>query len=52
MRMRCMCLVIHAADDLRVSEQDIDDIATGQVLVRVGHGGICGSDLHYFHDGG
>ena len=22
------------------------------MLVRVGHGGICGSDLHYFHDGG
>jgi L-idonate 5-dehydrogenase len=52
MRLRCMCLVIHAADDLRVTEQDIDDIAPGQVLVRVGHGGICGSDLHYFHDGG
>ena len=52
MRLRCMCLVIHAADDLRVAEQDIDDIAAGQVLVRVGHGGICGSDLHYFHAGG
>ena len=24
----------------------------GQVLVRVGMGGICGSDLHYFHQGG
>ena len=24
----------------------------GQVLVRVGMGGICGSDLHYFHHGG
>ena len=52
MRLRCMCRVIHAADDLRVTEQDIDDIGAGQVLVRVGHGGICGSDLHYFHAGG
>ena len=24
----------------------------GQVLVQVGFGGICGSDLHYFHQGG
>jgi L-idonate 5-dehydrogenase len=24
----------------------------GQVLVKVGMGGICGSDLHYFHNGG
>ena len=51
-RLRCMCLVIHGADDLRVAEQEIDDIGPGQVLVRVGHGGICGSDLHYFQDGG
>ena len=24
----------------------------GKVLVRISRGGICGSDLHYFHDGG
>lgn len=52
MRMRCMCLVIHAPDDLRLEEQDAGDIGPGQVLVKVGMGGICGSDLHYFHNGG
>jgi L-idonate 5-dehydrogenase len=52
MRMRCMCLVIHAPDDLRLDEQDAGEIGPGQVLVRVGMGGICGSDLHYFHNGG
>src|SRR5689334_18020957 len=52
MRMRCLCLVIHGADDLRVMEQDAGEIGPGQVLVKVGYGGICGSDLHYFHDGG
>lgn len=52
MRMRCMCLVIHAPEDLRLEEREVDDIGPGQVLVRVGMGGICGSDLHYFHDGG
>ena len=52
MRLRCMCLVIHAPTDLRLDEQDAGEIGPGQVLVRVGFGGICGSDLHYFHHGG
>jgi L-idonate 5-dehydrogenase len=47
-----MCLVIHAPEDLRLEEQDAGEIGPGQVLVRIGMGGICGSDLHYFHDGG
>ena len=52
MRLRCMCLVIHAPNDLRLDEQDAGEMGPGQVLVRVGMGGICGSDLHYFHQGG
>ena len=52
MRMRCMCLVINAPDDLQVVEQDAGELGPGQVLVQVGFGGICGSDLHYFHHGG
>lgn len=52
MRLRCMCLVIHAPDDLRLDEQDAGEIGPSQVMVKVGMGGICGSDLHYFHNGG
>ena len=52
MRYRCMCLVIHAPDDLRVDAQEAADPGPGEVLVAVGFGGICGSDLHYFHHGG
>ena len=52
LRLRCMCLVIHAPTDLRLDEQDAGDIGPGQVLVKVAFGGICGSDLHYFHHGG
>ena len=52
MRLRCFCLVINAPDDLQVIEQDAGELQPGQVLVRVGFGGICGSDLHYFHAGG
>lgn len=47
-----MCLVLHAPEDLRLDEQMTDELEAGQVLVRVGMGGICGSDLHYFRHGG
>jgi L-idonate 5-dehydrogenase len=49
---RCLCLVIHAPDDLRVDARDVEPPGPGQVQVQVGFGGICGSDLHYFHHGG
>jgi L-idonate 5-dehydrogenase len=52
MRLRCLCVMIHGAHDLRLAEQDAGEIGPGQVLVKVGFGGICGSDLHYFHQGG
>ena len=52
MRLRCMCLVIHAPTDLRLEEQDAGEVGPGQVMVRVSKGGICGSDLHYFNHGG
>jgi L-idonate 5-dehydrogenase len=50
--LKCLCLVIHAPDDLRVDERAVEPLGPGQVRVQVGYGGICGSDLHYFHDGG
>ena len=44
--------VIHAPHDLRVDEVDTPAPGPGEVAVRVRAGGICGSDLHYFHAGG
>jgi L-idonate 5-dehydrogenase len=44
--------VIHAAHDLRVEERKTPEPRTGEVLIELGAGGICGSDLHYYHDGG
>ena len=49
---RCLCLVIHAPEDLRVDAREVEPPGPGQVQVQVGYGGICGSDLHYFHHGG
>ncbi len=45
-------IVIHAAKDLRVEEREADAVGPGEVAVRIGAGGICGSDLHYFQHGG
>jgi L-idonate 5-dehydrogenase len=43
-------LVVHGATDLRLEERELDR-TSGSVLVRPTHGGICGSDLHYYRDG-
>ncbi len=45
-------VVIHAAGDLRIDQRPVTAPGAGEVEVRVAVGGICGSDLHYFHDGG
>lgn len=45
-------LVIHAPHDLRLEERPVEPLGPGQAAVRIGAGGICGSDLHYFHHGG
>ena len=45
-------VVIHAAKDLRVEEREAEAVGPGQVAVRIGAGGICGSDLHYYNHGG
>lgn len=45
-------LVIHAARDLRIEERAPETAGAGEVEVAIEAGGICGSDLHYYHDGG
>ncbi len=45
-------VVIHAAHDLRVEESDVPPVGAHDVKIRIRAGGICGSDLHYYHHGG
>lgn len=45
-------LYIHAPHDLRVAEFEVRELAKGEVEVEIAAGGICGSDLHYYHKGG
>lgn len=43
---------LYGAHDLRIETDRVSPPGAGEVLVAIGAGGICGSDLHYFHDGG
>lgn len=45
-------IIIHAPKDLRVEEVEESELASNEVRVQVSTGGICGSDLHYYHNGG
>lgn len=47
---RVLCL--HSRDDLRLETRPLDAPGPGEVRVAVLAGGICGSDLHYWHEGG
>src|SRR3954447_5022311 len=45
-------LFLHAARDARVSPYNLREGWPAETLLRVAAVGICGSDLHYFKDGG
>ena len=45
-------LVIHGIHDLRVDARETSAPQSGEVEVAIAVGGICGSDLHYYHAGG
>jgi L-idonate 5-dehydrogenase len=55
---RIRAVVCHGPLDLRLDYLDPDkaelpqSLAPTQLRVRVAYGGICGSDLHYYQDGG
>ncbi len=42
---------IHAKEDLRIEPTEMPAVGSGDVLLRLGAGGICGSDLHYYFEG-
>jgi L-idonate 5-dehydrogenase len=43
---------VYAANDLRVLDVPVPRPGEGEVLVRLGAAGICGSDMHYYFHGG
>jgi L-idonate 5-dehydrogenase len=51
-RQPMKAIVIHGAGDLRIEDRKVPVLGPGKVEIRIGAGGICGSDLHYFNHGG
>lgn len=45
-------IVIHSAKDLRIEDRPVERPGPGEVSLRLATGGVCGSDLHYYHHGG
>ncbi|NTF45779.1 L-idonate 5-dehydrogenase [Rhizobium rhizogenes] len=45
-------IVAHAAKDLRIEDYPEEEPGTGEVKLMLATGGVCGSDLHYYHHGG
>lgn len=43
---------LYAAHDLRIEDLPEPQAAPETAVIRVARGGICGSDLHYYHAGG
>ncbi len=43
---------VYAANDLRVLDVPVPEPEAGEVLIRLGAAGICGSDMHYYFHGG
>lgn len=43
---------LYGQDDLRIETDEVAEPGSGQVLVGISAGGICGSDMHYLTQGG
>src|SRR3954467_12018381 len=50
--MTMRAAVLYAPKDLRIEDVADAPLGPGEVEVRIEAGGICGSDLHYYFDGG
>jgi L-idonate 5-dehydrogenase len=50
--METQVVRLHKVHDLRIETEEYSAPGEGEVLIRAASGGICGSDLHYFHHGG
>jgi L-idonate 5-dehydrogenase len=46
-----LAAVCHGKKDLRVEDREERALAANEVRVAVAYGGICGSDMHYYHRG-
>jgi len=50
--METRACVLYAQEDVRIETREVGAVGPQQVLVRIGAGGVCGSDIHYYWEGG
>ncbi|THK38985.1 L-idonate 5-dehydrogenase [Ensifer sp. MPMI2T] len=50
--MRTRLARLYGQRDLRLEAEVVAEPGEGEVLLKMAAGGICGSDLHYYQDGG
>ncbi|WP_319244766.1 L-idonate 5-dehydrogenase [uncultured Propionivibrio sp.] len=50
--METRACVLYGQEDVRIETREVGDVGPTQVLVRIGAGGVCGSDIHYYWEGG
>lgn len=50
--MKTRACILYGQGDVRVEDFEIGEVAPRQVLIRIGAGGVCGSDIHYYWEGG
>ena len=50
--MKNRACVLYGQEDVRIETREAGEVGAHQVLVRVGAGGVCGSDIHYYWEGG
>ena len=47
-----LTVTVHKAKDLRINQTPIPEPKDNEVLIRMDSVGICGSDVHFWQDGG
>ena len=47
-----LTVTVHKAKDLRINQTPIPKPRDNEVLIRMDSVGICGSDVHFWQDGG
>ncbi|SDI43719.1 L-idonate 5-dehydrogenase [Propionivibrio dicarboxylicus] len=50
--METRACVLYGQEDVRIETREVGEVGPTQVLIRIGAGGVCGSDIHYYWEGG
>ena len=45
-------IIIHSAYDLRIQNYPLEKFGENEIEITTSVGGVCGTDLHYYQDGG